>query len=199
MTAEEKLNEILLEKGRGAKAKLAKFLDVSPVYVTRWATDDKYGIPKDKITLIEDFYKLPAGYLLGNENKIQIKTIPLIGLASCGVPREYALDGYESVPVSIDIYRDGMYAVKAEGNSMSPKINHNNLVYCLPNETIDNGHIVHYTLNGESGIKKYKINEKGDIISLVPINPDYDVITIHADEPHTLKMARVLGVVDTEF
>ena len=153
----------------------------------------------DKLVAIAEILGVSTDYLLGNENKIQIKTIPLIGLASCGVPQEYALDGYEPVPVSADIYRDGMYAVRAEGNSMSPKINHNNLVYCLPNETIDNGHIVHYTLNGESGIKKYKLNENGDIISLVPINSEHDVITIHADEPHTLKMARVMGVVDTEF
>ena len=153
----------------------------------------------EHIPKLAKLLKVSEDYLLGNENKIQLKTIPLIGLASCGVPQEYALDGYELVPVSADIYRDGMYAVKAEGDSMSPKINNNNIVYCLANQIIDNGHIVHYTLNGESGIKKYKLNEKGNIISLVPINSEHDVITIHADEPHTLKMARVVGVVDTEF
>jgi len=192
-------------KNKNIKQKdLIEHLQVNQGTLAKWLSlkeDNRRDIPNTILVKIADFLKTDVHYLLGfaNEEKLSVKYIPLIGLASCGVPREYALDGYEPVPVSIDIYRDGMYAVKAEGNSMSPKINHNNLVYCLPNETIDNGHIVHYTLNGESGIKKYKLNEKGDIISLVPINPDYDVITIHADEPHSLKMARVLGVVDTEF
>jgi SOS-response transcriptional repressor LexA len=92
-----------------------------------------------------------------------------------------------------------MYAVQAEGESMSPKINHGSIVYCNVNRRIENGSIVHYSLDGESGIKRYKINERGDIISLIPINSDYDIITIHADDRMELKMARVVGVVDTDF
>ena len=92
-----------------------------------------------------------------------------------------------------------MYAVRAEGDSMSPKINNNSLVYCRTNMQIDSGNIVHYSINGESGIKKYKINEKRDIISLIPINSDFDIITVHADDGVNLKMSKVVGVVDTEF
>ncbi len=109
------------------------------------------------------------------------------------------MNGYEPVAVSEDIYEDGMYAVRAEGDSMSPKINHNAIVYCNVNRNIDNGHIIHYSLDGESGIKKYKINEKGHVISLVPMNSDFDIITVHADDGADLKMARVVGAVDTDF
>lgn len=82
---------------------------------------------------------------------------------------------------------------------MSPKINNGSIVYCNVNRHIDNGSIVHYSLDGESGIKRYKMNERGDIISLVPINSDFDIITVHADDGMELKMARVVGVVDTDF
>ena len=142
--------------------------------------------------------KLPHDYF-GVKEETKIRTIPLIGLASCGIPQEYDLNGYEPVPVSEDIYEDGMYAVKAEGDSMSTKINNGDIVYCNMNRQIDNGNIVHYSLNGESGIKRYKINERGDIISLVPINSEYDIITVHADDNANLKMARVVGSVDMDY
>lgn len=199
MTPEEKLNSLLEDYGRGGKAKLAKFLKVPPVYVTRWVTDDKYHIPRDMIIKIENFFNLPDGYFLSDKGKPKVRTIPLIGLASCGIPQEYDLDGYEPIPVSEDIYEDGMYAVKAEGDSMSPKINNGSIVYCNVNRQIDNGNIVHYSLNGESGIKRYKINDRGDIISLVPINSDYDIITVHADDNVNLKMSRVIGSVDMDY
>jgi len=199
MTPEEKLNQLLEDYGRGGKAKLAKFLGVSPVYVTRWVTDEKYSIPRDMIVKIEKFFKLSDGYFLSDENKTKIRVIPLIGLASCGTPQEYDLNGYDIVPISEEIYSDGMYAVKAEGNSMSPKINNNAIVYCDINRQINNGNIVHYSLNGSSGLKKYKINEKGDTISLIPINSDFDVITVYANDNVDLRMARVVGVVDTDF
>jgi len=186
------------KKAKMSQEDLANILEVNRVSISNYEKD-KNTPTLSNLKKIKQALKLNADYFDDGNNKIKIKTIPLVGLASCGVPQEYALDGYELVPVSADIYRDGMYAVKAEGDSMSPKINNNNIVYCLANQIIDNGHIVHYTLNGESGIKKYKLNEKGNIISLVPINSEHDVITIHADEPHTLKMARVVGVVDTEF
>jgi len=64
MTPEKKLQILLENEGRGSKARLAKFLKVPPVYVTRWVTDEKYGIPKNQIRDIEQFYNLQPGYLL---------------------------------------------------------------------------------------------------------------------------------------
>ena len=177
---------------------IAEKLDVSTGTVIHWGN----GRRLPSVKLLEELakvLKVSVSDLFGEDNTSKVKTIPLIGLASCGIPQEYDLNGYEPVPVSEDIYEDGMYAVRAEGDSMSPKINNNAIVYCNVNRQIDNGNIIHYALNGESGIKKYKINEKGDTISLVPLNSDFDIITIYADDEADLKMARVVGVVDTDF
>jgi len=92
-----------------------------------------------------------------------------------------------------------MYAVEAEGDSMSPKINDGDIVYCCANQIIDSGKIVHYSLNGESGIKRYKINETGTIISLIPINSDYEIISLHCNDTFDLRMARVVGKIDKDF
>lgn len=153
----------------------------------------------ENIAAVAKYFNKSVDFLYGFENTIQQKLIPLIGKSSCGKPKDYDLNGYEPVPVPLDMYKDGMYAVEAEGDSMSPKINNGDYVYCQPNRVIDNGNIVHYWLNGESGIKKYKINEAGTIISLIPINSDYDIITIHHDDKHELLMARVVGKLDRDF
>lgn len=153
----------------------------------------------EQVAKLAKFFNVSTDYLYGLEEDIKQKIIPLIGKSSCGKPRDYDLNGYEPVPVPLDIYSVGMYAVEAVGDSMIPKINDGDIVYCQPNQIIDNGRIVHYWLDGKSGIKKYKINEAGTIISLLPINSDYDIITIHCDERHDLRMAKVVGRIDKDF
>ena len=173
-------------------------LGVTKGTVIHWANGRRFPKQENIIELAK-ILRVSVSDLFGENKKSKIRTIPLIGLASCGIPQEYDLNGYDPIPVSEDIYEDGMYAVQAEGNSMTPKINNGAIVYCNINKQIDNGNIVHYHLNGESGIKKYKINEKGDTISLVPLNSDYDIITVYADDELDLKMARVVGIVDLDF
>lgn len=156
--------------------------------------------PSTKIlSAIADVLDVSADFLLDKEETITSYFIPLIGKSSCGKPRDYDLNGYEPVPVPSKLFKQGMYAVEADGDSMSPKINHGEIVYCCPNQVIDNGKIVHYWLDGESGIKKYKINEAGTIISLIPINSSFDIITIHCEENHELIMAKVVGRFDDDF
>ncbi len=183
----------LLKSRKASQKDLAKFIGMNASHLSDALKRKGRYIPSDKIVDIAKYFNTTTDHILGiePESKSRVRIIPLIGLASCGTPHEYDLDGFEPVAISEDIYEDGMYAVQAEGESMSPKINHGSIVYCNVNRRIENGSIVHYSLDGESGIKRYKINERGDIISLVPINSNYDRME--------LKMARVVGAVDTDF
>lgn len=186
------------KKKKMSQDDLANILGINRVSISNYESN-KNTPTLSNMNKILKALDLNSNYFDENNTKILLKTIPLIGLASCGIPQDYDLNGYDQIPISEELYHDGMYAVRAEGNSMSPKINDNALVYCRSAQHVENGHIVHYSINSESGIKKYKINEKGDIISLVPINSDFDIITIHADDGADLKMARVVGVVDMDF
>lgn len=165
-------------------------------YYTRKGNKNSPSI--EKLTAIAKILNVTTDYLL-DKDIIETKVIPLIGKSSCGIPKEYDLNGYDPIPVPIDIYREGMYCVEADGDSMSPKINNGDIVYCDPHKQIDSGNIVHYWIDGESGIKRYKINEAGTIISPIPINTEYDIITIHCDENVDLRMARIVGRIDKEF
>lgn len=196
MTFGEKL-KIARKDKKMSQDELASKMGVNRVAVSNYE-QNKNTPTLSNLAKIISILSLPDDYFTSNETS-KIRTIPLIGLASCGVPQEYDLNGYDHVPISENIYEEGMYAVKAEGSSMSPKINNNDILYCNVNRQIENGDIVHYSLSGESGIKRYKINEKGDIISLVPINSDYDIITIKAYDNVYLKMAKVVGSVDLNY
>ncbi|UXC28591.1 XRE family transcriptional regulator [Aliarcobacter butzleri] len=189
--------KLLLDE-KGIKQKdFAEMIGESTVNVSRYLKEQR-GIPENLYPIISKTLNISIDDFFENKT-IKSKFIPLIGKSSCGKPKDYDLNGYEPVPVPVDMYKEGMYAVEADGDSMSPKINDGDIVYCQPNRIIDNGNIVHYWLNGESGIKKYKMNEQGTIISLIPINSDYDIITIHCDDKHELIMARVVGKIDRDF
>ncbi|PHQ88490.1 MAG: hypothetical protein COB42_08695 [Sulfurimonas sp.] len=194
----DRVNHLKMEQ-KVNQIKIAQALNIVPSSISDILNRKGRKFSAEHIPKLAKLFQVDESFLLGSDIKIKVRTIPLIGLASCGIPQEYDLNGYEAVPIGEELYHEGMYAVRAEGDSMSPKINNNSLVYCRTNMQIDSGNIVHYSINGESGIKKYKINEKRDIISLIPINSDFDIITVHADDGVNLKMSKVVGVVDTEF
>ena len=190
----------LIEQNNTKQLQLAKTIGI-PASTLSSILNRKGGrkFSPQQVALIANYFNVTIDYLHGMTNSIKLKVIPLIGKSSCGKPKDYDLNGYEPIVVPDDLYKDGMYAVEAEGDSMSPKINNGDIVYCHPNRIVDIGNIVHYWLNGESGIKRYKMNEAGTIISLVPINSNYDIISIHCDENVDLRMAKVVGKIDKDF
>lgn len=127
------------------------------------------------------------------------RVIPFIGLASLGVPKGLNMGKYKKIPIDDKLFRSDMYAVEAEGDSMSPKINDGNIVYCSPSDDVESGNIVHYQFNGKSGISKINISDKQDIISLIPLNSAYDIQIINEFDAQKLKMSKIVGVVDTNF
>ncbi|PUE66732.1 LexA family transcriptional regulator [Arcobacter lacus] len=190
------IKQILKDKKLSQKD-FADMIEETTVNLNRYLNEQR-NIPVSLYPLISKALNMSIDEIMGNQS-LSSKLVPLIGKSSCGKPKDYDLSNYEPVSVPLDMYIDGMYAVEADGDSMAPKINDGDIVYCIPNQIIDNGKIVHYWLNGESGIKKYKINEVGTIISLLPLNPDYDIITIHCDDNYDLVMARVVGRIDKDF
>lgn len=199
MTFGDRLKKIRKEKNI-TQLELSEMISISRSSIAQYE-NNIYQPNIETIELIANTLNINVSELFEDKSKTRLisKYIPLIGKSSCGKPKDYDLNGYEPVPVPLDMYKDGMYAVEAEGDSMKPKINDGDIVYCQPNRIIDNGNIVHYWLNGESGIKKYKMNEAQTIISLIPINSDFEVITIHCDDKHELLMARVVGKIDRDF
>ena len=185
----EKIKNIMRQKGI-KQIDLVNTLEVPRSNVSSWLSGSR-GIPKDKIIEIAKLLNVSADYLLGSD-EIPLKTIPLIGLASCGVPNIAYNDIIEHIPVPADLARDGVYAVRADGDSMLPKINNGDIVICDKEMSCENGNIVHYTtINGDSGLKKYLIDKKG-VVTLMPLNSDFTPIMCDVKD---LRCARAFKIV----
>lgn len=180
MTAEKRLHELIKSSPRGTSAKLADYLGVPRPYISKWTLQSpRYRIPKEHLPKIAKFFKLPLEYFFDDHMK-GVRLVPKIGKASCGVPVDYNYDNAdEYIPINYDLHGE-LYVVEAEGDSMSPKINDKDDVLCDASAEVKSGDIVHYTIDGESGIKKIKITDSG--ITLIPINAAYEPKFYSKDE-----------------
>jgi len=147
--------------------------------------------PIDKLTLISEKIGKSVEYFLGSD-EVPLKTIPLIGIASCGVPLVSYNDIVEYIPVPEKFAVDGVYAVTADGDSMETKIKHGDIVYCNKELECRNGDIVHYTtIDGHSGLKKFVYNEETTLVTLYPLNTEgHNPIVIPKED---LRCARTVG------
>jgi len=189
----EKIRKLMEDKNIKQKD-LVDYLGASQSNVSKWLSkneDIRLDIPNTILAKIAKLLNVSVEYLLGFD-EIPLKTIPLIGIASCGVPNLTYCDIIEHIPVPADLARDGVYAVKADGDSMLPKINSGDIIVCDKEQECLNGNIVHYTtIDGESGLKKYQ--EKDGMATLYPLNTDgYAPIVIPVKD---LKCARAIKIV----
>ena len=188
----EKIRKLMEDKNIKQKD-LVEYLGASQSNISKWLSKNeniRLDIPNTILAKIAKLLNTSVENLLGFE-EIAVKTIPLIGIASCGVPNLSYCDVIEHIPVPADLARNGVYAVKADGDSMLPKIKNGDIIICDKDQECLNGNIVHYTtIDGESGLKKYQ--EKDEIVTLYPLNTDgFAPIVISVKD---LKCARAIKI-----
>lgn len=186
-------------KNKGIKqTDIIKLLSEKQPVVSKWLSlneNIRLDIPNTVLAKIANYLDVDIEYLLGlqDEKRATLSTIPLIGIASCGVPSISYNDSIEQIPVSDNIARDGVYAVTADGDSMLPRIKHGDIVICDREMECVNGNIVHYTTaDGESGLKLYQCDPATELVTLYPLNTDGHFPTIvHRD---VLRCARAFKI-----
>jgi SOS-response transcriptional repressor LexA len=170
---------------------VAEKMGTSPSTIIHWANGRRFPKNEELIKKLANILNVHIGELFGEE--IAVKTVPLIGVASCGVPNIAYPDAIENISVPEMYARDGAYAVIADGESMLPKIKHGDIILCDRNMEVNNGDIVHYTtIDGESGLKKY--NEKDGMVTLYPLNTDgYAPIVIDKNDVRFAKAFMIMS------
>jgi len=119
--------------------------------------------------------------------------VPLVGWSAGGKPiyaEENIIDWVAISPQFIKEDSD-IYLLRVRGNSMAPKIEHNDVVVVKRQLTANPGDIIVALIGEETTIKKY-LPKKGQIV-LQPLNPEYEPIVV---SPSQLKIQGVVkGVI----
>ena len=163
----------------------------------RWAAGNIKKIPIDAIVVIANAVGVSAKWIMGWDtpsSAIQAQAIvPIVGKIPAGYPvfAETDILGYQVAPVS----EAGRYFyLRVSGDSMINKgIVDGCLVLIEKCETAENGQIVACRVNGEESTLKI-FQQKGDMIFLMPANPNYDPIIVPAKDFETGE-ASIYGIV----
>lgn len=183
---------------------LSKHTGIPKSALQRYATGATEKIPFDRMELIAKALSADPAYLMGWEernhnftpplppNAISVGTLgvlPIIGNVSAG-NGTLAYDdvlGYETVDERYA--NDNYFYLHVVGDSMSPKIENNDLVLVHKQESVDSGNYAVVVVDEESGCVK-QVKYGTNWIELRSINPYYPVRRF--DGSDVLRL-RVLG------
>ena len=168
---------------------LSKILGITDIY------DRYYGdTPEHPYTLLNDEGKAKVDeytQLLVDSGKYAKHTAKIIEF----IPREVKLfylpasagpgefldssEDYEMVTLSEDAPDETDFMIRIQGDSMEPQFMDGETVYVKHQETVENGEIGIFGLDGKSYIKKFRSTPDGNF--LLSLNAKYDPIPINSE------------------
>lgn len=147
---------------------IAKVTGVQPSWLL---TGDGEMYPKPSRP--ENVYSMPGSL----RRKARLVDLPLISAVPAGKVATIFHPDYADSYVTVDDVKDpGAFALKVKGNSMSPRIEDGDVVIVSPQAEARSGDICVVRVNGEDTLKKVKF--EGTYIHLVPLNPDFEPVTV---------------------
>lgn len=167
--------------------------------VRKWENGMIANMKRDKILKVAEALNTTPAYLMGwdeakeEPNKKGIK-IPVLGRVAAGVPIEMIEDVLDYEEITEDMAKHGEYfALKIQGDSMTPRIWNNDIVIVRQQDDAENGDIVIAAINGEDAVCK-RLQKYNDGIALISLNPQYEPIYFKRDEVDE-KPVRIIGKV----
>lgn len=189
----------LREANSLTQEELAKRLETSKQTIYKYENQIITNIPSDKIEILAKIFKVSPIYLMGwdevkEEPKKKAVKIPVLGRVAAGVPIEMIEDVLDYEEITEDMAKHGEYfALKIQGDSMTPRIWNNDVVIVRQQDDAENGDIVIAAINGEDAVCK-RLQKYNDGIALISLNPQYEPIYFKRDEVDE-KPVRIIGKV----
>lgn len=178
---------------------LADKTNMSKSTLQRYETGAIKNLPLDKLEVLASALQTTPSYLMGwdeakKEPKKKGVKIPVLGRVAAGVPIEMIEDVLDYEEITEDMAKHGEYfALKIQGDSMTPRICNNDVVIVRQQDDADNGDIVIAAINGDDAVCK-RLQKYNDGIALISLNPLYDPIYLKKDEIDG-KPVRIIGKV----
>ncbi|MDK7626377.1 MULTISPECIES: LexA family protein [Bacillus] len=197
----QKLKEIMANnlkkqlKRKGiSQTMMARDLNIPEMTVSNWVKGKTYPRP-DKIQLMADYFGITRTQLTeeapSNLTPLAPQTIPIpvLGTIACGEPILAEENVTEYIYESPDHLPSGkLFYLKAKGTSMEPTIPDGSYVLVREQPEVENGAIAAVLVNGDTEATLKRIKRQGDMVILMPDNPNYSPFIITPDNP-----ARIIG------
>lgn len=185
-------------------AEIARQVGVSSQAINGWKKTGK--IEKNNLTALARITGFRSEWILtGNPpERVEqpgraIRYLPIISSIQAGKPKE-AIEaylqggGFETVPVNdypecsteLSSYA---FALRVEGDSMSPEIPEGSTVIIDPEQSVRPGDVVAAKIQREDAVTLKRFRDRGldpnglPLFELVPTNPNYPVISVSAHNP----------------
>lgn len=128
----------------------------------------------DTIVKLRDIFGVTLNEILGYNDEVTTKKIPVVGRVAAGIPItavEEIID-WEEVPLSM-IENERYFGLKIKGDSMSPMIENGDTVLVREQSDADNGDIVVVLVDGDEGTCK-KLRKTDEGLMLISLNNEYE-------------------------
>ncbi|WP_066222616.1 XRE family transcriptional regulator [Aliarcobacter cryaerophilus] len=184
-----KIKEILDFKGIKQK-KFAEMINETTVNVNRYINEQRQ-IPNSLLPTIAKELNISIDELLDGEiTERKVSLVPVIGTASCGGTEiNHLQDENKKAYYNGDFWKQSLYCVIANGDSMSPEIDDGDEVIIDPDVPCQHGDMVYYKIDDESAIKVLAIDKEAHIMQFVPYNSSetFKTKTIRLDDEETIE------------
>ncbi len=121
--------------------------------------------------------------------------IPILGTIACGEPILVAenMEGY-IYEIADGLPSGNLFTLIAKGDSMEPTIPNGSKVIVREQPVVENGEIAAVRVNGDTEATLKRIKKQGNIVMLMPDNPNHDPIIVTENNPATIigKAVRVI-------
>ena len=193
----------LRKRKKLSQQELANLLGVTQATLSGWETE-KYRIDNDNLIKCSEILNTTTDYLLGKgdiDNNVEYITlpkeiikIPVLGRIPAGTPIEAIEDIIEYIEIPEEMTKGGkeFFALKIQGDSMSPEYLSGDIVIFEVSPTCETGDDCTVMVNGDDATFK-RVERKENGIMIKPLNPEYETMFFTNEEIEN-KPIKILGI-----
>lgn len=192
------------EKGLTQKKLLEIFnnkyrIDLTIHGIKAWGRAKSANPSLDKLVPLSEILGVSVDELIGKANNERpVNFVPILGTASCGgLEMNFLQEEGQKAFYSGDFWKQSLYCLIANGDSMAPEIEDGDEVIIDPEVACQSGDIVHYKIGNENAIKVLYKDKEANLLQFIPYNQSdtFKTRTIRLDDEDTIRQLTYYKVV----